>query len=270
MPAVLVADAPEHQAFERVHAHPHRPLLPADQVALHLEARALRLGDLQRFEVAPERPVVLGVVAARLGRERHDAEVDDLEHLATPHVDVGHETLEGAGVAVVLLRLAQIGQAARDATVLLVGQAERAGRPGIDLHEGAVDDAAPVEGRIPLVALVQRGEHHDRLLDLERRPHATHDLPVVDGPPRHRDDRLGHVGRRALDQVHPDPAVLGEGFAGIGGAHRLLRGFTETEVGEAHGFGIGRSGLYQLAGGADLVCSQRGQGMWRAGRGHCG
>ena len=235
---------------------------------VHLEARPFRLGDLQRLEVAAQGPVVLGVVAARLGRERHDAEVDDLEHLAPSHVDVGHQALERAGVPVVLLGFAQEGQAARDATVLLVGQPEGAGRPRVDLHEGAVDDATAVEGRVPLVVAVQRGEHHDRLLDLERGPHAAGDLPVVDRAPGDRGHDLGDVGLGPLDQVHPDPAVRREGLAPVGGAHRLLGRFVEAEVGEAHALGIGGPGQCQVAGGVDLVRGQRGQGMWGRRGGH--
>ena len=153
--AVLVADVVEDQALERVHADPQRPLLPAHEVALDREARALGLGDLERLEVGAQRPVVLGVVAARVGREGDDAEVDHLEHLAPAHVDEGQQALERAGVAVVVGRLAQVGQALGDPAALLVVEAERARRPGVDLDQRAVDDAPAVEGGVPLGVLVR-------------------------------------------------------------------------------------------------------------------
>ena len=93
---------------------------------------------------------------------------------------------------------------------------------------------------------------------------------MVNGSPGHRGHRFGDIGLRALDQMHADPAVLGEGLAGVGRPHRFLRGFTQTEVGETHDFGIGGSGQDQLASGFDLVCGQRGQGMRSRGSGHPG
>ena len=70
-----------------------------------------------------------------LGRERDDPEVDHFEHLAPTHVDEGEQALEGAGVAVVLLGLPQVGQAARDPPALFVAEPEGAGRPRVDLHQ---------------------------------------------------------------------------------------------------------------------------------------
>ena len=78
----LVADLVQHQALARGEAKPEPPLLPGDVVAVHREARALRLGDLERLEVSRDaRPArsrsrsTSGVVVARRGRERHDAVV---------------------------------------------------------------------------------------------------------------------------------------------------------------------------------------------------
>ena len=123
--SVLVADGMDDQAFEGVHAHPERPLLPAHQVAVDRETRALLLGDGQRAQIGAQRSVVLGVVASALGRERHHADVDDLEHRAPSHVDVGHEPLERAGVPVVVGRVAEVRQRLGDPPVLLVVRAER-------------------------------------------------------------------------------------------------------------------------------------------------
>ena len=154
-PAVLVADGGEHQSLQRVHADAQRPLLPAHEVALHLKARALGLGDLQWLQVRAQRPVVLGVVAPRRGRDGDDPVVEHLEDLAPSHVDDGQQALDGAGVAVVVGGGAQVGDALGDAAALLVLEPEGAGRPGVDLDQGMVGDAAPVEGGVPLGVLLQ-------------------------------------------------------------------------------------------------------------------
>ena len=133
--AVLVADRREDQSLQRVHAHPQRPLLPPHEVALDREARSLGLGDGEGLEVGPQRPVVLGVVAARGGRDGDGAVVEHLEHLATAHVDDGQQALERAGIAVVVGRVAQVGQALGDATALLVLEAEGPRGPGVDLDQ---------------------------------------------------------------------------------------------------------------------------------------
>ena len=86
-PAVLVADGREHQSLQRVHADAQRPLLPAHEVALHLEARAIGLGDLQWLQVRAERTIVLGVVTPGRGRDGDRPVVEHLEHLAASHVD---------------------------------------------------------------------------------------------------------------------------------------------------------------------------------------
>ncbi len=268
-PSVLIAHRVEDEPLQWVHADTQRPLLPADQVALHLEARALGLRDLERLEVGAQRSVVLGVIAAGLGWERHDAQVEHLEYLAAAHVHEGEQPLERPRVAVVLLRLAQVGEAARDAPALLVGEPERAGGPGVDLHLGAVDDAAAVEGRVPLGVVVQSGQHHDRLLDLQCRSHVAHDLPAVHLAPGHRDDHLRHVGLGPLQQHQADTAVDRDVLATVEGAHEVLGRVAQAQVGETDQVGrhLGAAAREDdLAGGDDLVPRQGGQGV-QDGRG---
>ncbi len=268
-PPVLVAHRVDDEALQWVHADSQRPLLPADQVALHLEARALGLRDLERLQVGPRRSVVLGVVAAGLGWERHDAQVEHLEYLAPAHVDEGQQPLERPRVAVVLLRLAQVGEAARDAAALLVAQPEGAGGPGVDLDLGAVDDAASVERRVPLGVVVQGGEHHDRLLDLQCRSHVAHDLPAVHRAPGHRDDHLRHVGLGALQQHQADTAVDRDVLPAVEGAHQVLGRIAQAQVGKTDQVGrhLGPAAREDdLTGGDDLVPRQGGQGV-QDGRG---
>src|SRR6202035_315596 len=96
------------------------------------------------------RTVVLGVVAPVFRREGHDPEVDHFEYLTATHVDESEQSFERTCVAIVVFRLPQVGQAAGDSPSLFMAETERAGRPGVDLHQGTVDDAAPVECGIPL------------------------------------------------------------------------------------------------------------------------
>ena len=104
--------------------------------------------------------------------------------------------------------------------------------------------------------LVQRGQHHDRLFHLERRAHVAHDLPAVDHAPGHRHDHLHHVGLGALQEHDPHLAVDRHGLAGVDGAHHVLGGVEQADVGEAQGL-VGHVGLAagvdDLAGGDDLV-----------------
>ena len=99
----------------------------------------------------------------------------------------------------------------------------------------AVDDAAAVEGGIPLGMLVQRRQDHDRLFHLERRAHIAHDLPAVDLTSGHRDDHLDHIGLRALQQDEAQPPVDRHVLAGVDAPHHLLGGIAQADVGEAQG-----------------------------------
>ena len=159
-----------------------------------------------------------------LGREGHDPKVDHLEHLTPTHVDESEKALERAGVAVVLFGLPQVSQTAGDPASLFVAKTERTGRPGVDLHEGPVDDAASFEGGIPLGMVVERRQDHDRLFHLERRSYVAHDLPTVDLASRHRDDDFDDIGLRALEQDEAQPPVGRHGLACIDSTHHLLGG----------------------------------------------
>ena len=263
-PAVLVADPPQDQALVRIHPDAERPLLPADEVAFDGEARPLRLGDVQRTQVGPHRPVVLGVIAARRRRDRRHPVVRHLEHLAPTHVHEGEQPLERAGVPVVLLGLTEVGEAAGDPPSLLVRKTEGAGGPGIDLDQRTVDDTPPVQRRIPLRMFLQGMDDGDRLLNLERRPDPRHDLPSVDLPAGDGHDGLHHVGSRALEQDHPQLAVDRDAIPAVCRAHGLLGRFEQPDVGEAdvpgrHGGPPG--GQDHLACRCDLVAGQARQGV---------
>ena len=79
--AVAVVDVVQRQAFVGVEADAERPALPLDAISVDREARSLGLCDLERLEVIAHRSDIFGKVRAALGRQRHDAVIDDLEHL---------------------------------------------------------------------------------------------------------------------------------------------------------------------------------------------
>ena len=220
--AVLVADGVEDQSLQGVHDDPQRPALPAHQVPLDLETGTLGLADDERPQVGAERPVVLGVVAAPLGRDRDHTQVDDLEHHAAPHVDEGHQSFERAGVPVVAGRVAQVGQGAGDAPVLLVVQREIAGRPRIDLDQGLVDDPPPVQGGVPGRIVPQGGQHADGLLHLQGRPGLGHLDPAVHRAAGDRDRGLDHLGFGPLQQHQSQPAIGDHLLAPVIGVHQRL------------------------------------------------
>ena len=119
-PAVLVGDGVEHQALARGEADPHPPLLPAQLVAVELEARALRLADLDRLEVRRGVPDRLRRCSWRPRRQRHDAAVLDRDHLHRVQVDDGDQVGDRPGVAVVAAGPARPRSARGQPAALLV------------------------------------------------------------------------------------------------------------------------------------------------------
>ena len=230
---VLVADGVEDQSLQRVHDDPQRPPLPAHQVPLDLETGTLGLADDEGPQVGAQRPVVLGVVAPPLGRDRDHTQVDDLEHDAASHVDEGHQPLQRAGVPVVVGRVAQVGQGPGDAPVLLVVQREIAGRPRIDLDQRLVDDPPPVQGGVPGRIVPQGGQHGDGLLHLQGGSGLGHLDPAVHGAAGDRHGRLDHLGFGPLQQHQSQPAVEDHLFAPVMGMHQRLGRVAQPDIGEA-------------------------------------
>ena len=267
--AVLVADGREDETLERVHAHPQRPLLPPHEIAVHHEARAFGLGDAERLEIGAQRPVVLGVVAARRRGHGDGAVVEHLEHLAPPHVDDGQQPLERTGIAIVVGRLAQVGQALGDPTPLLVLEPEGPCGPRVDLDERPVHHAAAVERGVPFLAPGQREQRGVGLSHLQRRADVLDHLPAHHLSPGDRDDRLDHVGLGALQQHHAHLAVDAGGgprLPPVDRPHDLLGWIAQGHVGESEG--VVRHGgpatvEDDLAGRHHLVTRQRRQRVER-------
>ena len=155
------------------------------------------------------------------------------------------------------------------------GQAEGAGRPRVDLDQGAVDDAPPVEGGVPLGVLVQgapgRGSTPRSAAAAARRARPPTGRPRPASPtrwPRSRRPRDPGAARRApggrpstfSPRSTARTSVLGRvAQADVGEAERVVRHLGPP------------AGEDDLAGRHDLVPGQRGQGVQRGrdvGGGH--
>ena len=97
-------DLVQGEPLARVEAHPQRPVLPAQQVALHREARPLRLGDLDRPQRRALRPAHRRVVVvAGFGGHRQLELVDDPQHLLLDQVHVRGDPVDGVRPGQVVL-----------------------------------------------------------------------------------------------------------------------------------------------------------------------
>jgi hypothetical protein len=79
----------ERQPLAGVEADDEAPFLPAHLVAVDLEARPLRLGDLQRLDVGAEIGTRVGGVVPLLRRQRPVAVFLDADHLHRVQIDDG-------------------------------------------------------------------------------------------------------------------------------------------------------------------------------------
>mmetsp|Transcript_39335 Transcript_39335/g.87542 ORF Transcript_39335/g.87542 Transcript_39335/m.87542 type:complete len:618 (+) Transcript_39335:782-2635(+) len=129
---ILVAHLVQHKALPGIEPDTDVPVLPLDQVALHTEAGALWLHNVQGLDVAPERLVLQVPVVVGAGR-RH------LWHLPLHHIDVDHTPLievhnwgqiNGVCVLVVAGAVACVEEALHEAPVVQVGGCVVAG-PGV-------------------------------------------------------------------------------------------------------------------------------------------
>ena len=210
------------------------------------------------------RDLVLGVVVAALGRDGHDPGVDDLEHLAAGHVDEGDDSLDGMGVAVVVGRVAHVGQAPADPAPFLVRHAEGPRRPRVDLHRVEVLDAAPAHGRLPLGVLLhghdggeatprtaaRAGRRVTSVTVRARRCRGRHRLDDVGVGPGH-EHHAARGGRRGRPGPTPAP---GRGWA------RTTRCRRSARVVEA---GVGPDQRHRRA---DLRRAERFRRMGHPGR----
>ena len=185
------------QSLTGVEADPDPPLLPRDLMAGDGEARPVGLGDLDRSEIVARRAGVLRGVVARLGRERGDAGVLELDELHRVQIDDRDQPLDRTRVAVVARLRAHPGQ--RPAQPPVVAQ-RPARRPRVDHQQAGIGDAASGQRREELgvglehlLAFDELLEHHPWLHARDER-HRGHRLIGE------RDDRLVNLAAGAIHQ----------------------------------------------------------------------
>ena len=202
------------EPLARVEAHPQRPVLPAQQAALHREARPFRLGDLDRPQRRALRPAHgRVVVVAGLRGHRQLELVGDPQHLLLDQVHVRGDAVDGVRPGQVVLPGLQEGEHAHHPPlVVLGGRAVGARRDRRDPDLAHVGQPAPRQGRLP----VRVGGHDlldqvvlgvdDRQLPLRRgvdRARADHAAPGE----RHHD--VGGLAVLQVEQEGPQPPVGG-------------------------------------------------------------
>ncbi|MCP1779738.1 hypothetical protein ACVIU4_005073 [Bradyrhizobium barranii subsp. barranii] len=264
---VLVGELMQHQALARREADAKIPFLPVDLPAIDLEARALRLFDMQRLDVGARIFDFMRAVIPLLARDRHDRigvrEVDDL---AGDQVDHGHHALDRMGVAVVLQMFAEKADGAHDTGAALVLKIEEARGERIDLDQLdiLVGEPAADHRRAPAwiglhhgLALGKFFQHHRRLPIgrlAVRNDLARDDLVAVE-----IDDVLDRLARGDVERQR-------EGAAPCSARSQFLFGrLLQPDGREAAVLRRGRGGTNQRAGGRDLFGCQGIERM-RCGR----
>jgi hypothetical protein len=118
------------------------PLLPADLVAFDLEARALRLVDVERLDVRALVRDQVGRVIRVLLRDRHEAVVLDPDDFAAVEVVDRDDTFDWVRIGVVAGVARRPREGARQPARAVLLEAEVAVGPAVDEDERHVREAA--------------------------------------------------------------------------------------------------------------------------------
>ena len=184
---ILIADTVEHESLAAGVANPETPLLPRHQVTINAEAGALGLHHVQRLQVGAELlDELLGVIAV-IGRHRNDPVVLHSQHPHFVQVNDGYNTLDGAGVPVVVGAGLEPAAGEGEAQSLLLGHAVVARGPRVHHYQARIVDA-PFSQR-----LLELGRGLDGTLALEELVHHQAGLNAGDVYPRLESaSRQGH------------------------------------------------------------------------------
>ena len=272
---VVVADGVEHHPFARVEADAEAPLLPGDAVPLDLEAGALGLRYVKRFQVLShalrEAGVVVGggdlvrSVVGLLGRDRHHAVVLDVDDLHFVQVEFDDQALDRARIDVLARPGADPGQGPAEAALLggvVIGV--ETGRPGVGDGQVEIGDPTAAESRLPARILPDHVVHGYELFEHDRGLDVLDLLPADDLLLGQGDDRLEGLSIRAIaDDDKGLPVELGP-VSLLRGQNVLLGRLVQHHVDESLA-GVEASLLLEDRGSRlDLFCCQRVQ--WMPGR----
>ncbi len=168
-----------------------RPVLPANRIALDLEARPLGLDDLQGLDAGALRRDALGRIIAGQRRQIAMGKLVDLHHLHRVQIDHRPDALDRPGIAVVARVAAQKAERPGQPPAHLVGIAIKTGRPDVDHHQRRVVGAEMLfEQCAEFLTVDHRLLALDLLVDRHRRLHAGN-VPARDNTGlAERDDRL--------------------------------------------------------------------------------
>ena len=233
----------------------------------------LGLADRDRLERVERRALHLGVVeVAALGRDVEHLVVDELEHAALDHVDVGAEPVDRMRPAVVGFVLPHEGEHADDAAPAFVVESVVARGERCERHL-LVRDAALRERGVPLVFAAEHVV--DRFeLDVEDRRLPVRAVDLVDADHLAGGQRHAHVVRRTGCLVEDDRAHDAREFDP--GEHSGLRRLVDADVDEPGRFADEAGRGEHLARRDDLVCrepaasgrrqARSSDAAWRASR----
>ncbi len=93
--------------------HAKAPVLPLDFPTIDLKAHALRLYNVERFDIRTKSIDIFGRVIAHLLGNRDDVMVLDPDHFHLVQVDHDDETVDGMGIVVVAVFKPRPEQGAR-------------------------------------------------------------------------------------------------------------------------------------------------------------
>ena len=241
-----------------VEAQPHRPVLPAQFVAVEGEGRPVRLDDLQRLHVAAldQAGHQVGAVLAHGGAAGRRCVVLDAQQLHGVHVHHEVQAVDRVGVRTAVRGgpPPHVGPAHPPVLELRGDQRVPVG-PGVDQDEVEVGDAALGEGRDDvgvldqhLVRLVPLVQGHVGLL-------AGHRLPGEEGVVGERDQRL--VGGPLVAAPAGHPRLAADRVAGGERADDVLGRLPELHRGEAPALVDAAVAAQDGGGRAELVGGER-------------
>ena len=123
-----------------------RPFVPGEPLAFELEADALRLGYIDRFQIVPVVVTEPALVIVLLHGHGHDTVIVDADHFAGLDIDHRIQPLDRMSVEKVVVAGTHPGECVTEVASFLARDIEIARRPRVDTDMGHVIDTALLAG----------------------------------------------------------------------------------------------------------------------------